>query len=98
MNVNVNINVKCANCSRELPQGDLKEGWCGSCGKEIPMFVYHGAGLKGPERHVLSRAEVSTTPAVAAEIDRDDNPPVWKLAIIGLVVLSIAAAIVYSLA
>ena len=92
------MNIKCPNCSTELPHADLNDGWCNACGKEIPLFAYHGAGLKGPERHVLSRVEVAAPIAVAAANDHDDSPPGWQLAIIGIVVASIAVAIVVALA
>jgi len=91
------MNIKCPNCSEELPHSDLTEGWCGACGKEIPLFAYHGAGLRGPERHVLTKAEVAVPAVVAATSDRDDGPSIWQLTIIGVVVASIAVAIVYSL-
>jgi hypothetical protein len=92
------MNVKCPNCSQELPHSELNDGWCGSCGKEIPLFAYHGAGLKGPERHVLTGIKVAVPSPAAVQTDRDDGPPRWQMAIIGFVVLSIAAIIVYSLA
>ncbi len=93
------MNVKCPNCSKELPHSDLNEGWCGACGKEIPLFAYHGAGLKGPERHVLSRVQVAAPAAVTAPTsDRDDGPTIWQLAMIGVAVISIALVIVFSLA
>ena len=92
------MNIKCPNCSNELPYADLNEGWCDTCGKEIPLFAYHGAGLKGPERHVLSRVQVAVPAMVAETSERNDGPQVWQLAVIGVIVAAIAVAIVVSLA
>ena len=73
--------VKCPNCSNALPNHELNEGWCDSCGKQIPMFVYHNAGLKGPESHVLQKTAVAVPATVVVGSDPDDAIPPWKLAL-----------------
>ena len=83
--------VKCPNCSNALVHRELNEGWCNSCGKEVPMFVYHQAGLKGPKGHALPQAQVLAAPA---GLDPDEALPIWQLAVIGAIVIGIAVAIV----
>ncbi len=86
--------VKCASCATALSTNDLHDGWCGSCGQRVPMFVYHQAGLKGPKEKALPRAK--SAPAMSNAMDPEERPPVWQLTLIGLAVLGLAAVIVLS--
>ncbi len=88
--------VKCPHCSRDLAGQELNDGWCDSCGKQLPTFVYHEAGLKGPKGHALPQ-EVASPIRTPATLDPEEQLPLWQLAGIGLTVLVIAAVIMYAL-
>jgi len=87
--------VKCSSCSAYLSSSELHDGWCGTCGKQVPMFVYHQAGLKGPIEHALPRVKTAAAPTAVVGTE-EDSPPVWQLALIGLAVIGIAAVIVFA--
>jgi len=85
--------IKCPICDKELPSRELQEGWCGSCGKKVPNFVYHQAHLSGPTETALpSRARQVSTPIV---LDPDEQAPLWQFALIGLGALALGAVIVW---
>ncbi|MCE9534245.1 MAG: hypothetical protein K8T89_24460 [Planctomycetes bacterium] len=88
--------IKCPSCDVLLPSGDLRDGWCGACGKKVPMFVYHQAHLSGPKETGLPSA-VREAPPVVAQLDPEEKPPIWQIACIGVAVIGIAIVIVRAL-
>ncbi len=83
--------IKCPSCDVVLPDQELDDGWCESCGKKIPQFIYEEAGLE-------SRAERSLTklhwdkPAEGPQ--EKESLPIWQLSLIGVCVLALAVVIV----
>ena len=87
--------IKCPNCSAPLPKRELDDGWCETCGKSLPTFVYHQAGLKGPKGHAIPAGNVATASLpVSAGLDPEDRIAPWKLVLLGLAVAAIAFFIV----
>jgi hypothetical protein len=86
--------IKCASCDAVLPSRELEEGWCNNCGKEIPLFVYHQNGLRGPKASVHSHSGAVPLPPPPAVLDPDESFPKWQIAVIAVVVVAIAAVIV----
>lgn len=87
------MSIKCSSCDSALADRELDEGWCNGCGKQIPLFLYHQNGLRGPKAKALSRAAAAPLPPPAV-LDPDESFPKWQIAVIGAVVVAIAAVIV----
>ena len=89
--------IKCPYCSAALPRRELDDGWCETCGKSLPTFVYHQAGLKGPKGYALPAGSVATAPLpVPVGLDPEDRIAPWKLVLLGLFVVVIVFFIVRS--
>lgn len=90
--------VKCASCDAVLDRRELDDGWCNNCGKQIPLFVYHQNGLKGPRGKALPRAAASAAlPSAPAVMDPDEKLPLWQIGVIAAAVVGIAVVIVRAL-
>ena len=82
--------IHCPTCNAALPQKELADGWCETCGKKIPPFLLSGSG-SGSFTHVTSKGEVVKTaePYYATQTGHADTklakPQVWKL--MGLMVV-----------
>jgi hypothetical protein len=87
-------NIKCCSCDAMLADRELDEGWCNNCGKEIPLFLYHQNGMRGPKAKAMPRSATVPLPPPPAILDPDERFPLWQIAAIAAAVVVIMAVIV----
>ncbi len=85
--------IKCPVCNADLPNRELQEGWCGSCGKKVPMFVYHQARMHGPKESALPAGARQVS--IPITLDPDEQAPIWQFALIGLGVIALGVVIAW---
>jgi hypothetical protein len=52
------IDIRCLHCGSTLPEREITDGWCDSCGKRLPTWF--GAELKRNSPSAPPRGEAAT--------------------------------------
>lgn len=87
--------TKCPNCRAALPQSELASGWCESCGKKIPHFIYEEAGLETAEEHRPFN-HLHDAPVSPVQVLDGEPFPLVQVSLIAVAIVAIAFVIVWN--
>lgn len=87
------VATKCPNCRAMVPEKELAAGWCESCGKKIPHFVYQEIGMETAEEHRPFN-HLHDAPKTAVQVLDGEPFPIVQVGLIAAAVIGIGFVIV----